>query len=221
MGTHNKHIPFPSTLTSDHINKTMSRRSGRKTKAPDVYNPSLPIPIRNSSSAQTTSKPTQHGSKRGRLTPANALQTTSPILQQDLQSLFASTVSTWSTLPEAKKRILIDAFPPAYRIYESDDTADAGLKCPISEHFVTNDHIIKRDVARFKRNVEEGLYLKKWQEEGKRAMKARVEGEFEEYLQWLAEEDFGRVEGGKGEGRKRERDGDGDGDDGDGKARKR
>lgn len=166
----------------------MARRSGRKTKAPEIFNPVLPI---RDSSAQANQK--HKRTQRSLLTPSNALQTTSPILKQDIQSLFASTLLDWSSLSEDKKHTLIGSFPPTYRIYDTDEAGK--LKCPISDHFAANDKIIKRDVARFKRDIEAGFYLKKWQQEGRRAMQARAEGQFDDYLEWHAEENFGRVQG--------------------------
>jgi Asx homology domain len=167
----------------------MARRSGRKTKAPELFDPV--VPIRDSSAQQATAR--NKRAKRNLLNPSNALQTNSPILKQDIQAFFASTVRNWSLLPEDKKRTLIDAFPTAYRTYDMDEMGR--LNCPISEDFAANDNIVKRDVARFKRDVEAGFYLKKWQDEGKRAMQARADGQFDGYLQRLAEENFGRVQG--------------------------
>jgi Asx homology domain len=162
----------------------MARRSGRQTKAPGHFDPVLPI---RDSSAQTSKK--NKRPKRNLLTPANALQPNSPILKEDIQSLFASTILTWSSMAEKKKRNLIDNFPPAYRLYKTD--AAGNLTCPISEQFAASDSIIKRDVARFKRDVEAGFYVKKWHEEGKRAMKERMEGQFDNYIKQHAEDNFG------------------------------
>lgn len=163
----------------------MTRRSGRKTKAPEHFDPTLPI---RDSSTQTVKKNKQ--GKRYLLNPSNALQTNSPVLKEDLQSLLASTILAWSSLAETKKRDLIDVFPPAYRLYDTDENGK--LKCPISEEFAANDSTIKRDVARFKRDVEAGFYLKKWQDGGKRAMSERAEGQFDEYIKQHAEDNFGR-----------------------------
>lgn len=49
-------------------------------------------------------------------------------------------------------------------------------------------------MARFKRDVEAGFYVKKWQEEGKRAMIERVTGQFDDYLKQHAEENFGEMQ---------------------------
>ncbi len=94
-------------------------------------------------------------------------------------------------MSEDKKRGLIDAFPPTYRFHNMDETGK--LKCPISEEFVENDKIIKRDVARFKRDVEAGFYVKKWQEQGNRAMKERAEGQFDDYIKQHADDNFGQA----------------------------
>lgn len=166
----------------------MSRRSGRKTKAPEYFDPVLPL---RDISAQTANK--NKRANRNVLTIPNALQRTSPILKQDIQSLFASTILDWLSMTEDRKRNLINTFPPAYRNYDTDEAGK--LKCPISAEFVANDSIIKRDVARFKRDVEAGFYVKKWQEEGKLAMKERVKGEFDEYLKQHAEDNFGEMKG--------------------------
>lgn len=165
----------------------MARRSGRKTKAPEHFDPVLPI---RDKSAQT---PKNKRAKRNLLVPSNALHTNSPILKEDIQSLFAATILTWSSLSEDKKRNLIAVFPSSYRKYETDELGK--LKCPISEEFAANDSIIKRDVARFKRDVEAGYYVKRWQEEGKKAMKERVTGQFDDYIKQHAERNFGEVQG--------------------------
>ena len=166
----------------------MARRSGRNTKAPEIFDPVLPIRDSSAPANQKTKR-----AKRNLLSPSNAFQTNSPILEQDIQSLFASAILDWSSLSEDKKHTLIGAFPPAYRIYDTDEAGK--LKCPISDEFAANDNVIKRDVARFKRDVEAGFYLKKWQEEGRRAMQARAEGQFDDYLEWHAEDNFGRIQG--------------------------
>jgi hypothetical protein len=165
----------------------MARRSGRQTKAPDQFDPVLPIRDSSAQTSKTNKRP-----KRNLLTPANALQPNSPILKEDIQSLFASTILTWSSMTEKKKRNLIDNFPRAYRLYDTD--AAGKLTCPISEQFAASDSIIKRDVARFKRDVEAGFYVKKWQEEGKRAMKERVGGQFDNYIKQHAEDNFGTIQ---------------------------
>lgn len=164
----------------------MARRSGRTTKAAELFDPVVSIPERVANPSKKNKR-----SKRSNLTPSNVLQTNSPILQEDIQSLLASTILDWSSLTEDKKRSLIDVFPPAYRIYDTDETGK--LKCPISGEFAANDSIIKRDVARFKRDIEAGFYLKKWQDEGRRAMKERAEGQFDEYIKQHAEDNFGKV----------------------------
>ena len=164
----------------------MPRRSGRKTKVPEHFDPVLPI---RDNSAQTSKK--NKGQKRNLLKPSNALQTNSPILKEDIQSLFASTILNWSSMSEDKKRNLINVFPPAYRVHDTDHTGK--LKCPISGEFAANDSIIRRDVARFKRDVEAGFYVKKWQDEGKRAIKERAEGQFDDYIKRHAEDNFGVI----------------------------
>lgn len=163
----------------------MARRSARKTKALERFDPVLPI---RSSLVQNPkrSKPP----KRNLLTVSNAIQTNSPILKEDIQSLLAATVRTWSSLTEDKKRSLIDNFPPAYRIYHTAESDK--LQCPITEDFAANDSIIKRDVARFKRDVEAGFYAKKWQDDGRKAMRERAEGQFDEYIKQHAEDSFGK-----------------------------
>lgn len=164
----------------------MARRSGRKTNPVEHYDPVLPI---RDNSTQIPKK--NKRAERNLLTPSNALQTTSPILNEDVQSLFASTVHNWSSLTEDKQRRLIDTFPLAYRVHNEDEGGK--LKCPITEEFVANDNIIKRDVARFKRDVEAGFYVKKWQDEGKKAMKERAEGQFDDYIKQHAESNFGQM----------------------------
>jgi Asx homology domain len=165
----------------------MARRSGRKIKAPEIFDPVLPIRDSPDQTSKTSKRP-----KRNLLTLSNALQTNSPVLKQDIQSLFANTVRDWSSLSESKKRSLLDAFPSRYRTYDTDE--DGKLKCPISEDFTATDSIIKRDVARFKRDVKAGFYLKKWQEEGKRAMRDRAEGHFDYYIKHHAEDFFGEIQ---------------------------
>lgn len=175
------------TTISLYFLPAMARRSGRKTKAPEHFDPV--VRIRDNSTKMSKKNKRQ---KRNLLTSANALQTNSPILKEDIQSLFASTILRWSSMTEEKKRNLIDAFPPAYRIHNTDETGK--LRCPLSEKFVANDSIIKRDVARFKRDVEAGYYLKKWQDEGERAMKERAEGLFNDYIKQHAEDSFGETQ---------------------------
>lgn len=170
----------------------MTRRSGRKIKAPEHFNPVLPI---RDSSAQTSNKVKRR--KRHPPTPANAFQKKSSILKDGIQSLFATAISNWSSMAEDKKRNLINVFPPAYRIYNTDEAGK--LKCPISEDFAANDSVIKRDVARFKRDFQAGFYITKWQEEGKRAMKERAEGQFDDYIKQHAEDNFGAIQEGREE----------------------
>jgi hypothetical protein len=165
----------------------MVRRSGRKTKAPDYLDPFLPI---RESPAQEVTKGKRP--KRGLLTLANAFQPKSPILKEDIQLLFATTISNWSSMTEEKKQSLINVFPPTYRIYNTDEAGK--LKCPISKEFAASDRIIKRDGARFKGEIEAGFYVKKWQEEGKRAMKERAEGRFNDYIRQHAEDSFGVIQ---------------------------
>ena len=162
----------------------MARRSGRTTKAPEHFDPGTLLPERAVEASKKNKRP-----KRNSLTPSNALQRNSPILQEDIQSLLASAILEWSSLTESKKRSLIDVFPIAYRIYDTDEAGK--LKCPISGEFAANDSIIKRDVARFKRDIEAGFYLKKWQDEGRRAMIERAEGQFDDYIKQHAEDNFG------------------------------
>jgi Asx homology domain len=164
----------------------MSRRSGRQTKVPEHFEPVL---ANRTSTAQKSKKNKRQ--KRDLLTPANALQPNSPILHEDIQSLFSSTILSWATLSEHQKRILIDVFPPTYRNYDIDEAGK--LKCPITAEFAAGDHIIKRDVARFKRDLEAGFYMKKWQDEGRKAMKERAEGLFDEYRMQHTEDHFGEV----------------------------
>jgi Asx homology domain len=163
----------------------MTRRSGRKTKAPDHFDPILFI---RNTLAQTPNK--NKRPRRNLLNSSNALQTNSPILKEDVQALFASTILNWSSMAEDKKRHFIDTFPPAYRIYTMDENGN--LECPISEEFARNDNIIKRDVARFKRDIEAGFYLKKWQQEGRKAMTERAEGSFDVYIKQHADDNFGQ-----------------------------
>jgi len=165
----------------------MVRRSGRKTKAPDHFDPFLPIRDSPTQGVKKGKRP-----KRNLLTLANAFQPKSPILKEDIQLLFATTVSNWSAMTEEKKQSLINVFPPTYRVYNTDEAGK--LTCPITEDFAASDRIIKRDVARFKGDIEAGFYVKKWQEEGKRAMKERAEGQFNDYIRQHAEDSFGVVQ---------------------------
>jgi Asx homology domain len=165
----------------------MARRSGRKTNVPDHFD--LVDSIRDRA-ARTSKK--QKRLTGNLLTPSNAFRTDSPILHTDIQLLFAATIRAWSTVPEDRKRELVDVFPPAYRVYDLDD--EGKLKCPISTSFAANDSVVKRGVARFKRDIEDGFYLKRWQEEGRRAMRERVQGQFDEYIKQHAEDSFGIIE---------------------------
>jgi hypothetical protein len=165
----------------------MVRRSGRKTKAPNHFDPFLPIHESSAHGVKKDKRP-----KRSLLTLANAFQPKSPILKEDIQLLFATTISNWSSMDEENKQSLINAFPPTYRIYNKDEAGK--LKCPISEDFAASDRIIKRDVARFKGDIEAGFYVKRWQEEGKRAMKERAEGQFDDYIKQHAEDGFGAIQ---------------------------
>ena len=195
----------------------MSRRSGRFSKAPDFYDPSVPAIFTNRNSTNP-SRQRRKGTQP--LVPANALNTNSPILKADIQKLFANTIRTWATLSADTQHRLVSTFPVKYRIYEYEeapDTAKHGLdfretqaaassesipkpgtkklKCPLSAEFIAEDEVVRRDVARFKRDVEEGYYLRKWQDEGERAMGLRVSGGFDAFIAAKAEREFGESSG--------------------------
>ena len=91
---------------------------------------------------------------------------------------------------------MIDALPPAYRIYEHDEAG--ALKCPISIDCIKSDPFLKRAVSKFKTDVSEGSYEEKWQRDAKKAMQERAEGKFDEHLRQQVEYMFGDIGGDEG-----------------------
>lgn len=126
---------------------------------------------------------------RNSLSARNAFQPNSSLLKMDVQGLFASVVERWSLLTEEQKSKLINAFPPSYRVHSLND--NGALQCPISVEFARDDAIVRRDVARFKRDIESGCYMKKWQKDSKKAMIDRAQGQFDEYTAQCTEDCFG------------------------------
>lgn len=63
--------------------------------------------------------------------------------------------------------------------------------CPVDLEFLQNDGYVKAGVARFKRDLEAGVWEEKWQRDAHKAMQERKEGKFDQYLKDRAEEQFG------------------------------
>ena len=121
------------------------------------------------------------------------LNASSPIVETDIHTFLATTISGWNadaeTYTEAEKRSIIDSLPPAHRKYETDQKGQ--LKCPLSTDFVLNDLFIKAATQQFKNDVGDGYYEKSWQNQASKAMQERREGRFDAYLREHAEECFG------------------------------
>lgn len=56
---------------------------------------------------------------------------------------------------------------------------------------MSEDRIVRDNIATFQREVGDGYYTKSWQERARKAMQERAEGRFDEYLRSHAEEVFG------------------------------
>jgi hypothetical protein len=132
-------------------------------------------------------------SKTGKisLSPPQILGSNTPVIGQDIHGFVATALSPalWDGYAEAEKRSLIGLFPGAYRKYNVD--ADDRLQCPVSIEFLQSDTHLRAGVARFKRDVKDGYWEAKWQDQARKAMQERKEGKFDEYLRDHAEECFG------------------------------
>lgn len=136
-----------------------------------------------------------------RLQPGNAFAMNSPVRKMDVQEMFAQVIIAWPNLsPETQQRLL-DALPEQVsaqlkgnggqqREPMADGNESLPITCPISASFVKEDHVIRRDVARFKRDIADGNYRKRWQQDGQKAMKEREMGCFDTFIQEKAEKDF-------------------------------
>lgn len=125
----------------------------------------------------------------GQLSSDRILNSSSPIINKDLQSLFTKMISGWSkNYTEEEKKTIIDSLPPGYRVFEHKE--DGSLKCPLSIEFVETDTHFKAAIARFKSDVQDGYYEKGWQTRASKATQDRQEGKFDQYLQEHADEAF-------------------------------
>jgi len=106
-------------------------------------------------------------------------------------------MSGWSNYSEDEKRSIIDSLPPNYREYEIDDKGS--LICPLTLDFVLGDRYLQSAITKFKREVTDGFYEKRWQNQAKQAMQERREGKFDDYLKEHVEEMFGEEKDGDGD----------------------
>lgn len=117
--------------------------------------------------------------------------TGSPIVSSDVQAFVAKCVAGWDlNYTEDEKMRLIDTMPARYRRYESD--GDGRLTCPLPVDLVRQDAFMKAAINKFQKDVQEGYYLKSWQERATKATRERQEGTFDDYLRETAEQRFGR-----------------------------
>lgn len=125
------------------------------------------------------------------LSAPQILNSNTPVIDQDIHRFITTALrpDLWDGYSEVEKRSLISLFPAAYRKYEVD--ANAKLQCPVSVEFLQSDTYVKAGVARFKRDVKDGYWEAKWQDQARKAMQERKEGKFGEYLRGHAEECFG------------------------------
>ncbi len=115
------------------------------------------------------------------------------MISKDIHAFLVTSISGWNsgneTYTDAEKRSMINSLPPAYQKYEVDDAGQ--LRCPLTTDFVQDDPYIKAAMQKLKDDITDGHYEKSWQNQAKRAMQERQDGEFEIYLQEHAEENFG------------------------------
>lgn len=118
------------------------------------------------------------------------LNSTSPIAAKDIHPFLVSCISAWDDdYDEAQKRVIVDSLPPRYRKYEFDGSGS--LICPVSVDFLLEDPYFKRAISKFKANLADGFYEKGWQNQARKAMQERSQGQFDVYLREKAEQEFG------------------------------
>lgn len=133
------------------------------------------------------------------LSAHRVLESDTPVLDRDIHGFITAALGPnyWSQYSEEEKRMLIDLFPVAYRNYNVD--LEGRLECPVSVEFLRSDSFVKAGLARFKRDVKDGYWGAKWQNQARKAMQERNQGRFDDYLKGHVEEYFGEELGDEAE----------------------
>lgn len=83
--------------------------------------------------------------------------------------------------------------PPCTResdVRVTDELAKTLATAPLTAEFILSDDYLKRQIARFRRDIANGYYQKTWQNQACRAQQDVADGKLDEYLRLYAEELF-------------------------------
>lgn len=130
--------------------------------------------------------------KRGNnaLSPDRIFNANSPVTTEnaEIQAFLSLCMHNWTDYTEEEKSSIISKLPEKHQLFNHDN--EGKLKCPMGPHFLLDDSVIKDQIARFKRDVTDGLYTKTWQEKARKAMEERASGKFDQHLADHVEEMF-------------------------------
>lgn len=75
-------------------------------------------------------------------------------------------------------------------VQSTDEFAGVSMTAPLSADAILSNDYLKRQIARFRRDVANGYYQKTWQNQARRAQQDVADGKLDEYLRLHAEELF-------------------------------